>query len=447
MTRRTPAQYDWDAQEFDERILTKHYTAPRRDKVRFIVAHHMTVLGKGDGKANDKCYSIWQNRQASAHYGVDGDYLMQFVWDKNAAWSTAKTYGNHAGISIEHANSSLGPGWEISEKTWKNGAKLAAYLHVTHKLGRPTSTGFGTGGTMRTHQSFYATSCPGPWFKTNWSKYVKEAQRVYDEITKTKPPVVVPPTPKPTSKPHTYISCNLAGNDTVGKGKRTRVARSKKDIPNYLAPKKPTWFHFQECYDDMLPGLDKGLAGYARVAAGGRGRESYYDKSAGITILEAKLLNVKHAAPGKDSTKEHLVIAWEDADGFCGVYVNFHNSPPSDGTKYQPLQLLDCMADGTAMCDRHGIPRTNLAVTGDANFPDAAEFVKSRGWRESIHIAKKAIDLMYRTLNGWLARLVKGDRIDVDVFLPGAIVDEAELLFGAVISDHWPHRVIHRFTK
>lgn len=222
MTRRKPAQYDWEALRFDETILKKHFTSPRRGRVRFVVAHHMTIIGTGNGSALDACYRTWQNREASAHYGVDGNLVRQFVWDGNAAWSTGNSTGNHDGISIEHANSTAGPGWNVSATTWKNGARLAAHLHVAYKLGRPTSTGNGSGGTLRKHSSFTATACPGPFFASIWSQYVREAQRVYDEIVTGKPtptptPSPKPPTPKPDKHTEWYSASflNLWGDDSA----------------------------------------------------------------------------------------------------------------------------------------------------------------------------------------------------------------------------------------
>ena len=183
MTRRKPAEYNWSKLQFDQTILTKHFTAPRRKKIAFVVVHHMTIVGKGDGKANDACYQVWQSRPASAHYGVDGKFVRQFVWDGNAAWSTGNSTGNHAGISIEHANSASGPTWTISDETWKTGAKLAAHLHYVYKLGRPTSKKGGRSGTLRKHSSFTSTACPGPYMDKIWDRYVEEAQRVYDLLS------------------------------------------------------------------------------------------------------------------------------------------------------------------------------------------------------------------------------------------------------------------------
>ena len=181
MARRIPAQYDWAKLEFDQTLLTKHFTVQSSKAVRYVVVHHMTIVGNGSGSALDACYRVWQNRQASAHYGVDGTLVRQYVWDKDYAWATGSTAGNRYGISIEHANSSAGPKWYVSETTWKTGAHLAAQLHKTYKLGRPVKD-----KTLRKHSSFTATACPGPYLGgTAWSTYAAEAQRVYDEITGT----------------------------------------------------------------------------------------------------------------------------------------------------------------------------------------------------------------------------------------------------------------------
>lgn len=198
MTRRSPDQYNWEALEFDELILGKHITSPRQQKIAFVVVHHMTIVGTGTGSANDACYNVWQTRQASAHYGVDGPDVTQFVWDADAAWATGSYVGNHAGLSIEHANSQGAPGWQVSEVTWRNGARLAAHIHKLYGLGRPTSNGDGSWGTLRAHHSFFGTACPGPYLLGIWNSYLEEVQRVYDIITRGGMPV---PTPTPVPQP------------------------------------------------------------------------------------------------------------------------------------------------------------------------------------------------------------------------------------------------------
>lgn len=208
--KREPSQYNFESLDFDVQILSKHYTPLAARDIKYVVIHHMTIPGTGNGSALDACYNTWQKREASAHYGVDGIRIRQFVWDKDYAWACGNSYGNLHGIHIEFANKTLAPNWTIASDTLSTGARLAAHMHKKFKLGRPTSTGFGTGGTLRTHQSFVATACPGPYFKTNWSKFVKQAQDFYDVITNKKP------APKPTPVPTTpKTSHTVKGGDTL----------------------------------------------------------------------------------------------------------------------------------------------------------------------------------------------------------------------------------------
>lgn len=196
-TRRKPDKYNWEALEFDARPLPNlgSRSSARREKIQFVVIHHMTIVGKGDGSANTACINTWKEREASAHYGVDGLNVAQFVWDNLAAYATAKTHGNHAGISIEHANSKGKPSWEVSDDTWKTGAKLVAYLCLEYKLGRPKA-----GTNLRQHSDFFATECAGPYLgKKIWKAYEAEAQRVYDLIVKGEKPTAAPVAPKPVA--------------------------------------------------------------------------------------------------------------------------------------------------------------------------------------------------------------------------------------------------------
>lgn len=179
MARRKQSEYDWSKLEFDETILTKHFNEERGGAITFVVVHHMATLGDGKGKALDACFEIWQDRKASAHYGVDGTNVRQFVWDSNGAWHTGTDTGNIHGIGIEHANASLAPHWRVDEDTWRTGAKLAAHIHLVHDLGRPVKN-----ETLRKHSSFKATACPGPFIDAKWNAYVDEAQRVYDALTR-----------------------------------------------------------------------------------------------------------------------------------------------------------------------------------------------------------------------------------------------------------------------
>ncbi len=191
--KRTPAQYNWRKLEFNEELLLPpgtHNKGRGGGRVQFFVAHHMIVLNrdKGSNDANRACYNIWTTgRQASAHYGVDGDFIDQFVYDNDTAWSNANQWANQNSIAIEHANATLDmPGTQndyvIDERTFYNGAKLMAYLHLHYGLVPKKNV------TIRRHSDFTATACPGPYFNRNWDRYCKLVTDIYNEIKKGKAP-------------------------------------------------------------------------------------------------------------------------------------------------------------------------------------------------------------------------------------------------------------------
>lgn len=179
--RRTPAEYDWDKLQFDETILTKHFTEGDHRIIKFVAVHHMAMVGTGNGAALDAVYRTWQVRPASAHYGIDGIYVRQFVWDRDIAWAVGNWTNNVKSISIEHANSTGKPGWMVAWRTWRRGARLVAHLHKTYDLGRPERD-----VTVRRHRDCCSrcTECPGPYLGgVIWKWYCKRAGRVYDKIT------------------------------------------------------------------------------------------------------------------------------------------------------------------------------------------------------------------------------------------------------------------------
>lgn len=239
MTRREPNQYNWDKLQFDERLLTKHYTKQSSKQVRYVVVHHMVVKDRDANKpdALDAVYNIWQSRPASAHYGIDGRFIGQFVWDRDYAWATGNTLGNRHGISIEHVNSTLDESgtandYKISEETWKNGAKLTAYIHKVYKMGRPIKN-----VTLRKHSSFSATACPGPFMDKIWDQYVREAQQVYDAIIKGQSPGSPAPAPKPKPSPKPAPKPSpakrLLRTNTKGDDVKTLQRGLNKTFPSY----------------------------------------------------------------------------------------------------------------------------------------------------------------------------------------------------------------------
>ena len=164
---------DWNAVEADvDKILSVHYSAGRSGySINKIVVHYnaadLTVEG---------CYSVWQSREASAHYQVESSgRIGQLVWDSDTAWHAGNWAANCSSIGIEHANRADGT---ITEKCLDNGAHLVAALCKLYKLGRPQWL-----KNVFPHSYFSATSCPGQIYGSQKSAYIKRAQKWYDEMT------------------------------------------------------------------------------------------------------------------------------------------------------------------------------------------------------------------------------------------------------------------------
>lgn len=187
---RQPHEYNWRELEFNETLLLPRNYNKRTGTIQFFAIHHMIILNrnKNDNEANRACYDTWinQGREASANYGVDGDFVDQFVYDGNAAWANANYWANHNCLSIEHANATLDePGthndYVIDDRTFFNGARLVANGHLKYNIKPKRNV------TVRKHKEFYATGCPGPYMDRNWDRYFDLMMDIYNQIKAGRP--------------------------------------------------------------------------------------------------------------------------------------------------------------------------------------------------------------------------------------------------------------------
>lgn len=184
---------DWFTVEPDVvKIMNKHFTPGRGGaKIEYITRHHLAGV-----LTTEQTWSVWQTRQASAHYVVENSgRIGQLVWDRDTAWSNANAYSNARSIAIEHSNSGgQSADWPINDTVIREGARLAAALCWYYKLGRPQF-----GKNIRDHREFGQTSCPhhlanGGKYHAPWMQY---AQEHYDWMVREKAGQNTPaPTPK-----------------------------------------------------------------------------------------------------------------------------------------------------------------------------------------------------------------------------------------------------------
>jgi N-acetyl-anhydromuramyl-L-alanine amidase AmpD len=82
-------------------IQARNYTrGPRRNRIDLIVIHDMEAPEKGT-TAEAVARYFQSNVQASAHYCIDSNSIVQCVRDSDIAWHAPGA--NHNGIGLEHA--------------------------------------------------------------------------------------------------------------------------------------------------------------------------------------------------------------------------------------------------------------------------------------------------------------------------------------------------------
>lgn len=199
MPNTTPEQYDWDKLKFKNMLLPSNlYNKGRAgQKIEYFTVHHMIILDRGAKNESplEACRRVWvDGRQASAHYGVSGDYVAQYVFDNDTAWSNANADSNRRSVSVEHANKTLDePGthndYVIDEKTFFSGARLIAHGHHLFDLTPRRNL------TVRKHSEFTATACPGPYFDRNFNRYFDLMHDIYNTVKKGDPVAPVPQLP------------------------------------------------------------------------------------------------------------------------------------------------------------------------------------------------------------------------------------------------------------
>jgi hypothetical protein len=162
---------------------TGHITHANWNKT-MVTFHH----NGGGPYTAQQVLNIWKSREASAHFDVDAHgNVAQFANTGDYAWACANTYGNETSISIEMANSTGAPNWEVGETTWKSAARLAGWLFAHVIKAAPTRA------NVVYHSHWYATACAGPYMDSVYDELLAEVQAAYRSFTD--------PHPKPLPNP------------------------------------------------------------------------------------------------------------------------------------------------------------------------------------------------------------------------------------------------------
>lgn len=151
-----------------------NYTPGRQDTIHGIVIHHA---------ASTSLDSVGQafstpGRAGSAHYGVKGQQVHQYVREEDTAWHCGDWPGNCCTIGIETVNSTGAPNWLVDEETFETLVKLVADIAKRNNLGRIKFEPDGIYPTLSAHRDWSPTYCPGDYLYGRMDELAERANAI-----------------------------------------------------------------------------------------------------------------------------------------------------------------------------------------------------------------------------------------------------------------------------
>lgn len=137
-----------------------NYTVGRQGcNIEGILVHHQagTNINTMDNLFNTA------GRNGSAHYGVSGTEIHQYVGEADIAWHCNVWWGNCRTVGIETTNSTGAPDWRVSDQTFDTLVKLVADIAKRNGLGRLYLNPSEDCPVLSGHRDWFATACPGPY--------------------------------------------------------------------------------------------------------------------------------------------------------------------------------------------------------------------------------------------------------------------------------------------
>lgn len=143
------------------KISNYNFSSRNGQSITYIVMHF--TGNQNDTALNNANYFGGGNRDASAHYFVDDNNIIQVVEDNNASWNCGdgnSAYGitNQNSIAIEMC----GTGGDISAATENNTVDLVKYLMNKYNVSLDR---------VVRHYDASRKICPSPWSSNSWAKW------------------------------------------------------------------------------------------------------------------------------------------------------------------------------------------------------------------------------------------------------------------------------------
>lgn len=153
-------------------ISPYNYSSRGGNSIQYIVLHY--TGNKGDTAKNNATYFNDGDRNASAHYFIDDNEIIQVVEDNNAAWSVGDGKGkynitNQNSISIEMCCDINGI---VTEKTEARALELTKSLQLKYNI---------SNSNVVRHFDASRKICPN-WSENNWSRWVNFKNKLNEKL-------------------------------------------------------------------------------------------------------------------------------------------------------------------------------------------------------------------------------------------------------------------------
>lgn len=142
-------------------------------KIEKIFVHHMA-----GALTVKQCGNVFKTRAASAHYGVNGSQIGQYVDEANTAWHCGNFNWNQRSIGIELANDGgAKTNWHVADSTIETAIKLIADICKRNGISELVYTG-DMSGNLCMHKWVASTSCPGAYLSKQFKRIAEGVNKL-----------------------------------------------------------------------------------------------------------------------------------------------------------------------------------------------------------------------------------------------------------------------------
>ena len=217
------------------------------NQITKIFVHHMA-----GNLSVASCGSVFDKRPASAHYGVNGASIGQYVDEADTAWHCGNWGWNTRSIGIELANDG-GANWHVSDMTIETAITLIADICVRNGIKALNFTG-DMSGNLCMHRWVCSTTCPGSYLASRFSYIAASVNKILGNGA-----VINPSLP---SKFGELEEDGIGGPDTIGSTQRFlgtevdfRISGQTKSMLKYYPAFDEDYVDFDEIESTMVKHL------------------------------------------------------------------------------------------------------------------------------------------------------------------------------------------------